>query len=59
MLRAVMLLGDSPLTTGEIHTRCAWNPGGFFKGPVLTLTGSVYSRDDCNKTIHYSLLHDY
>lgn len=53
MLKAVIGLGCSLLTIGVTHTKCAWNPGGFFWGPPLTLTGRLYSSDDCwkNKSV--------
>jgi len=42
---AVIWPGGSPLAEGVTHARHAWKPGGFFWGPVRTLTSAVLSSD--------------
>lgn len=45
IVSAVIDPGDSPFTDGVTHARQAWKPGGFFWGPVRTLTKPEPSSD--------------
>lgn len=46
MVSAVIWPGGSLLADGVTQARHAWKPGGFFWGPVRTLTSVVLSSDE-------------